>query len=276
MLQATLLQAQMVINIVNTNETAQAEPVDEALFSARYEMTMVTNTDKPDDKQEETMMLKVGKTTSQFYSYSKFLTDSLVAEAKAKGAGHEAIVDIIKSHVPKVTYQIYKNYPAGKVTTLDRLAMSNFRCEEENDQPVWELRSDTLTLLGYACRKATCRFKGREYEAWYTTDIARSEGPWKLYGLPGLILKANDTEGHYSFECTALIRHGEGEKILFTGKEHEPISRKNLRKTFERYYADPVGFVTSAAPNVTVKIQTEDGQAQKAPKNIPFNPIELE
>lgn len=31
----------------------------------------------------------------------------------------------------RITYRIYKNHPAGKVTTLDRIVTTNFRCEEK-------------------------------------------------------------------------------------------------------------------------------------------------
>lgn len=270
-----VIQAQMVINVVNSNEAVHAEPIDKAEFTVQYEMTSLNDTLKPENRQEETMMLKIGQNTAQFYSFSKYMTDSLVAEAKANGSSPEVMMEIVKKYVPKVTYQLFKDYPSGKVTTLDRLAMSNFRCEEVNERPVWEMHPDTMTVLTYLCQKATCRFKGRDYEAWFTTEIPRSEGPWKLNGLPGLILKAQDNQGHYTFEATALLRN-HGEDILFPGKDYEPIKRKDLNKVYERFATDPVGFVTSMAPNVTIKVQGKDGQPAKNPKNLPFNPIELE
>ncbi|RQE01044.1 GLPGLI family protein, partial [Prevotella intermedia] len=45
--------------------------------------------------------------------------------------------------------------------------------------------------LGMECKKATTNFRGRYWEVWYTEDIPISQGPWKLCGLPGMILKAN-------------------------------------------------------------------------------------
>lgn len=267
------IQAQMTINIVNINEVINAEPIDHAQFSVRYEMTMLHDTLKPDSRLEETMMLKIGKTTSQFYSHSKYMTDSLIAEAKKNNAPQEVIMDILQQYSPKVTYQIFKNYPTGQVTTLDRLAMSNFRCEEKNETPQWQIVDETATIADYTCRKAVCHFKGRDYEAWFTSDIPRSEGPWKLHGLPGLILKAYDTQQHYTFECTAIIQNRQ-EDIMFPGKEYEPISRKDFDKVYERYMADPVGFIATMAPNVKINMYDDNGQPTKNPKNVPYNPIE--
>ena len=57
-------------------------------------------------------------------------------------------------------------------------------------------------------------------------------------------------------------------------KKHEPMNRKAYNKVHERYYADPVGFITGSMPNVTVTIKDEHGNATKNPKNVPYNPLE--
>ena len=49
------------------------------------------------------------------------------------------------------------------------------------------------------------------------------------------------------------------------------MNRKAYNKVHERYYADPVGFITGSMPNVTVKVSDEHGNATKNPKNIPYN-----
>ena len=96
----------------------------------------------------------------------------------------------------------------------------------------------------------------------------------KLCGLPGLILKAEDSEGHYSFTATGVEQCHTYRPILFDGKKHEPMNRKAYNKVHERYYADPVGFITGSMPNVTVKVSDEHGNATKNPKNVPYNPLE--
>lgn len=144
----------------------------------------------------------------------------------------------------------------------------------KNDKPQWTLLPDTATILTYRCQKASCRFRGRNYTAWYTTEIPVSEGPWKLCGLPGLILKAEDSRGHYSFLCTGLQQFKESKPLLFNAKGYESISRKDLDKIYERYFKDPVGYVASTAPNVKVTVKDEHGNPIKN-YTIPYNPIEL-
>lgn len=269
-LQSTRLYAQMAISIADPNESMKAEVIDEVQFVVQYQTKMMTDTLNPENITEESMILKVGAKSSEYYSYTRFVTDSLFKEQlKASGTG------LVRRNKADdhgiITYQIYKNYPAGKVTTLDKIAMSRFRCEENNETPVWQLLSDTMTILSYPCQKAVCHFKGRDYEAWFTPEIPRNEGPWKLHGLPGLILKASDSQGHYTFECTGLINTKEN--LLFGAERFENVSRKNLDKIYERYANDPVGFVTSSNPNVKIVIKDESGE-NKSVKNMPYNPIE--
>lgn len=270
------LTAQVMINITRTDEIIKTEPIDDALFSVQYETSFLPDTLSPDKRLKETMMLKAGRICSSYYSYAAFLRDSAMTADREKGAGMDVIRENAMRFQSMINYKVYKNYPAGKVTMLDQVAMNSYRCEEENESPAWELHDETMEVISYTCHKATCRFRGRDYTAWFTPEIPRSEGPWKLHGLPGLILKAEDSKGHYTFEATGIVQAGEEEKILFGANGFEPISRKNLNKMHERNTADPVGFAKASNPNMQIIIKGPDGEEMRSPKNMPFNPIELE
>ena len=57
----------------------------------------------------------------------------------------------------------------------------------------WKITNETKKIGSFTCKKATTSFKGRNYIAWFTSEIPVTYGPWKLNGLPGLILEAYDT-----------------------------------------------------------------------------------
>lgn len=70
----------------------------------------------------------------------------------------------------------------------------------------WTLKDEQQTIHGYRCQKATCRWRGRDYEAWFTSEIPIQRGPWKFGGLPGLIVKISDAKKEYNFELVKLER----------------------------------------------------------------------
>ena len=277
-LRAISLNAQITMGAFNLpGQESKKAPIDKIRFIAQYELAFVQDTTNLEAITEETMILKVGEKTSLFYSYTKFVSDSLLRVQMAQSDGmvrQERRMGGGSPNQGQITYQIFKNHPAGKVTTLEQIGPSLFRCEEAYECPEWEIQSDTMTILSHLCHKAAARFKGRDYTAWFTPAIPRSEGPWKLCGLPGLILYAEDSQKQYVFECTGLLNAQPDEMIQYGADTYEPVSRQTLNRTYERFASDPVGYITSSSPNVRIMMRGPDGE-QINPRNIPYNPIEL-
>lgn len=69
-----------------------------------------------------------------------------------------------------------------------------FYVAEQTPKIHWTLSNETKQFGNLQARKATGKFRGRLYTAWYTLDIPLPYGPWKLQGLPGLILEAYDED----------------------------------------------------------------------------------
>ncbi|QXP60681.1 GLPGLI family protein [Olleya sp. HaHaR_3_96] len=65
----------------------------------------------------------------------------------------------------------------------------------------WKLQDSTKTIGEFKCQLAIGEFRGRTYHAWFTQDIPVRFGPWKLQGLPGLILEANDEQYKVSYRA---------------------------------------------------------------------------
>jgi GLPGLI family protein len=63
----------------------------------------------------------------------------------------------------------------------------------------WKIEKETKKIGQFNCKKATTFFRGRNYTAWFCPEIAVPFGPWKLHGLPGLILEAYDTNKFISW-----------------------------------------------------------------------------
>ena len=103
------------------------------------------------------------------------------------------------------------------------------------------------------------------------------EGPWKLVGLPGLILKAYDENKEYSFTAIGMSTLTAPTPITFPKAKREEISQKDLREFKEKFTP---GMVLETLNIKNIKIQDEKGNPIDMKKfmnkkNV-FNPIELQ
>ena len=99
---------------------------------------------------------------------------------------------------------LFKNMPEGKNTVYHNFGFDNYVYAEDIEPQEWILGDSVRSILGYECRLAECDYRGRHWIAWYAPEIAVSEGPWKLGGLPGLILEAYDSRRHYVFTALGM------------------------------------------------------------------------
>lgn len=106
----------------------------------------------------------------------------------------------------------------------------------------WKFFADTKKLSNIICKKATINFRGRNYTAWYATEIQVPFGPWKLRGLPGLILELYDTDYYFHIIATH-IKINNNECNINVNKEELKNAMalktyiKEKEKLIDEYYA---------------------------------------
>lgn len=273
----TPLSMQAQFNVFMPETGVHQDTIGTAQLRVQYETLFCIDTAKQEKPLEETMILEAGTGVSKFYSYSKYICDSVYNADIANKASQETINRHLNQYAKsRLTEIVCKGFPAGHVTTQNAVAgFSRIRYEEKLEWPQWKLTEETDSLLGMPCRKAECNFKGRHWTAWFTEDIAVSEGPWKLGGLPGLILKAYDSEEQYCFTADGIELCRTRKPITIRLKNYEQVSRKQYRKVHDRYYDDPVGFVNGSQPGVSMTVTDSNGNKIR-PRAIPNNPIERE
>lgn len=113
----------------------------------------------------------------------------------------------------------------------------------------WQITSEKKSIGSFSCQKATTHFRGRNYTAWFTMDIPISNGPWKLQGLPGLILEATDDAEEVKFlflsiempstRSTAIKVPTDGKKVDFeTYKKADAIEYEKGKRAKESVAAE--------------------------------------
>ena len=105
-------------------------------------------------------------------------------------------------------YQYSQIFVRGKELTewavMPAAEFIQYRYTEPWPSMQWTLGSEKQSICGYQCQKATCHWRGRDYEAWFTSQIPLKSGPWKFGGLPGLIMKIHDTKHLYTWEAVSV------------------------------------------------------------------------
>ena len=102
---------------------------------------------------------------------------------------------------------IWMNYPSNYVTVRETIIPNMFESKEKKEAIKWILHDDdTITIQGFFCKKATTIYAKKEWTAYYTEEIPSSVGPWKLSGLPGVIVKAFDKDCVNSFKIRELLQ----------------------------------------------------------------------
>ena len=221
---------------------AQNEPIiiDTTFLKCEYATNYYTDTLKFKDAiwMGDEFILEVGSKVSKFYSKSTDAYERVRSDPEANAAYQKSLKmppEAGRGNRPArhSTLVIYNNFPKGKRTIHDAIFFDYYIFEDDNLPQQWTIIADSAkTILEYTCHKATCSYRGRNYEAWYAIDLPVNAGPWKFSGLPGLIMSVQDTKGHYTFEIKGLMKAKEPiEYIEYSNRKYSHTDRKTFLRT---------------------------------------------
>ena len=179
----------------------QNDSIDQVQFVVAYEFTTNT-TDREGNATKDSVRLAVivGNHTAKCMEYNRTMLEDF-GEWQNKDYQYGEW-DARKYNLPV----LFVGYPDGELSSFDKVTPNRYFYTEPLPDFGWQLTDDTLTVGGYLCQKAVGKYAGRTWTAWYSEDVAASFGPWKLRGLPGMILKAEDKDGIFSFVCVGLMQ----------------------------------------------------------------------
>lgn len=290
----------------------KAQKADTIRAKASYEFIHLSDTTQKDNPHTEEMILLIGTNASVYASMDKIHFDEARLKDLEQQLKNSAPGTMnIKMNAPRKRFngdELYQFTTERKLITKKNL-INNYLIEEPQPDIKWTITQENSIIAGLNCQKATTRFKGRDYVAWFCQDIPFQTGPWKLTGLPGLIVEAYDTRKEVVFKFKGFeevkkkaneaaensdlqalpeaIRNGTMKITgLSTGDllHNTTISLpKNAIKTTEREFTklqeamkkDPTGFINSSlAGSGNFKIN-KNNSSNTFKTEVINNPIEL-
>ena len=233
----------------------QVEVIDTAQFVVVYDYECRTQDDEGlniTDKMQ--VVVQVGRTVTKSMPRSAYRLSDESADIAADY--QEAYM-----HMPTV----WTGYPTGQTTVREFIFPHEYEGYESTPYIVWTLSEDTMTVSGYLCQQATATFRGVEWHVWYTEEIPSSAGPWRLRGLPGLIVKA-ESEAHKF--CLAEVRQ---EASPITAPDQSPdvhrmkyaklLKHKNAIYGNREYAKNPTYYVPDLNGSITdMTVLNHNGQ----------------
>lgn len=223
-----------------------------------------------DKTEEKFYILEAGINRSKYSSYPTYRVDSIIEKDYSNQISRNRYANLRREcSVYRQTPTCVKDCENNKLSYKRALLMDIYVYTESIPDFNWKLVAGIDTICGQVCHKATCDFRGRSWEAWYS-NIPNPNGPWKFHGLPGLIMKVVDSKGDHVFEAVALrqsdkdIRYGQSKSTFIT-------KRKQFNVMCNRYMTDEQQNLSEFA-----EVKNADGSEMVLKtRRRHYNPIEI-
>lgn len=249
--------ATMMALALTIGAQAQGETVDTAQFVAVYDYECRTQDDEAapiTDRMQ--LVVQVGRTVTKSMPYSASPFTDNGSKADVATGFQEALM-----HMPTV----WTGLSNGQTTVREFIFPNDYEGYEPTPDIAWTLSDDTLTVSDYLCQQATATYRGVEWRVWYTDEIPSSAGPWRLHGLPGLIVKA-ESEAH-TF-CLAGLRQEaspitapEQRVDVHRMKYAKLLKHKNNIFSNRQYAKNPMYYVPNLQGSITdMNVFNHNGQ----------------
>lgn len=212
-------------------------------------------------------ILLIGDNNSWYGSYGVFQLDSIV---KSRPDMSREEFGKIYRELDMFSECLLKDYQENSYKFNGHIFTNHYSYEEEIPHIDWMLCDETETILGQECMKATCDFRGRHWTAWYA-DIPISDGPWMFSGLPGLILRLEDSQAEHLIEAFEIRENS----VTFGLPKHLYV-----KTTREKYLKELSDYKNNPWKNLelmdTHAVDQEGNKTRPGKKKMFYNPIELE
>ena len=204
---------------------------DTANYSAIYNFEYQQDSTDLTSKQNEKIELLIGKKYSLFESVNGRYNDSL---KKVLGTNNDVSIAISQMIAQKKRSRFnFRILKTDEETLVYDSYFSDKFIYNDDEKLNWEITNTKKDISGYNCTLAKTVFAGRSYNAWFTSEIPVSDGPYKFKGLPGLIVKIEDVSKQYSFELESFTKT----KMNFDFDKNigTKVSKKEFHKSYNAF-----------------------------------------
>lgn len=264
---------------------------DKIILNVVYEFHHIRDLSKAEQPYVNDMILSLGSNSSRYntlYEYTNNRPTVLLQQNKIQEANSSSSDKMVRGGYGLLVNnggvltrdEINKNLINKEYTMYSFIGNRTYSLSGSIPILKWKILKEKKEIGGYVCQKALADFAGRTYEAWFTTQLPFQNGPWKLGGLPGLILEAKDVKNEVQFVFKEISRNTDPDETTKTLQEYPqlaiPVEEKQLQKLEATFIKNPLGFVKAIFPDSNIAIiNIQDSDNRSIPVIKDFNPVEL-
>ncbi len=212
------------------------------------------------DVRKTNYYLDINPEETFYYERSFFVSDSI---EKATG---------MRIFDGKLSDLLSKNLKTGQWTLF---TFQGFDLYHLKDHPkiTWKIEKETKVSASLQLQKATARFGGRSWTAWFSKKFPFPEGPYKFHGLPGMIVEIYDDKENYHFtlnksqnfadtQLNSMYKNAKGRGV--------EIPYSKYRSMLLNHYRDPLKFINSGQTEISEenKLGLDDGRIIYKPEEL--------
>jgi len=225
---------------------AAAQQPDTSQVLVHYKFSYVRDTTNRAKPYTENMVLLIGKHAGVYKSYEEHRSAS----------------------------EYYQFPNEKKQVRKENVLFSEFLLTDVLPAVNWRITRDTASFGGLHCQKAMGHFRGRDYTAWFYPDLPFPLGPWRLNGLPGLIIEAYDAKKEVCFSFDGMEKTTVS-SIIKLPANSVPTTEKEFTKLQETFRKDPDAYIRMVTAQGDGSGRQMHMDIKPGPQPVINNPIEL-
>ncbi len=230
-----------------------------------YEYTFIPNIHEKDSIKKELMALDIDTKGSVYQSMEKMESDSIMQAEISKMSGRRGgnfNFTNRRNLGNNISYKVTKEYPDLNVFLHERVGRDRYKIAE-HEKLHWKIEPEVKQIGKYKTQKATAEYGGRSWIAWFAQELPFQDGPYKFYGLPGLIVHIEDITGSHILTLVGnkTLPHSQtsdttSEMPILMEKEI-PVTKAQFTKLYREYVNDPAKSMRQMMNNRGSNIRTE-------------------
>lgn len=229
------------------------------VYIVKYDV--MYNTERPQQKKGE-LIVDVINNKSIFLERSDRTEYEIT---KSESFENKEISLIVYSENPRFNY--FDHFKDSLISS--ETIIKTYTILERIPKIDWEITNKRKMIGEFEVTLAKTFFRGRKFEAWFSTDYPIRQGPWKFHGLPGLIIEVYDESRRFNWIANSVKLNGllkDYEGYFDIVNDNNDNVRLDLKSYAKKRYGNNISTLIQSRLPRDAKIEN---------KSIPRNGIEI-